>query len=207
MQNRTRQLLRLHASDVAATCLPKIYGGSPENAYNSLTNFEYEVNEMTGNGNWINLLKLACKKIVESHHLKLFLVDLSLLQPLCSGCWGCPVARATLRLLGRSRLLPTEMGMLRAVGPACSEATFNVLYKNSLFRTFLYSPAIEWIAFNLTLQGPGSQMNPVFGRPYVRKFIKISYWLFNHAYLGYFLHPFSTLAAEISKKIMGFLKE
>jgi len=29
------------------------------NAYNSLTNFEYEV---TGNGNYVNLLKLAGKK-------------------------------------------------------------------------------------------------------------------------------------------------
>jgi len=32
------------------------------NAYNSLTNFEYEVNELTGNGNYVNLLKLAGKK-------------------------------------------------------------------------------------------------------------------------------------------------
>jgi len=32
------------------------------NAYNSLTNFEYEVNELTGNGNYVNLLKLAGEK-------------------------------------------------------------------------------------------------------------------------------------------------
>ena len=29
------------------------------NDYNSLTNFEYEVNELTGKGNYVNLLKLA----------------------------------------------------------------------------------------------------------------------------------------------------
>jgi len=32
------------------------------NAYNSLTHFEYEVNELTGKGNYVNLLKLAGKK-------------------------------------------------------------------------------------------------------------------------------------------------
>ena len=30
-------------------------------AYNSLTNLEYEVNEITGNGNYLNLLNLAWK--------------------------------------------------------------------------------------------------------------------------------------------------
>jgi len=32
------------------------------NAYNSLTNFEYEVNELTGNGIYVNLLELPWKK-------------------------------------------------------------------------------------------------------------------------------------------------
>ena len=31
------------------------------NVYNSLTNFEYEVIEITGNGNYVNLLKFAGK--------------------------------------------------------------------------------------------------------------------------------------------------
>ena len=31
------------------------------NAYNSLTNFEYEVNEMTGNGKYVNVLNFDGK--------------------------------------------------------------------------------------------------------------------------------------------------
>ena len=31
------------------------------NAYNSLTNFEYQVNKMTGNGNYVKMLKFAWK--------------------------------------------------------------------------------------------------------------------------------------------------
>jgi len=52
------------------------------NAYNSLTNCEYEVNELTGNGNYVNLLKLAGEKIVKSLQVNLFLADLSHLKPL-----------------------------------------------------------------------------------------------------------------------------
>ena len=42
------------------------------NAYNSLTNFEFEVNELTGNGNYVNLLKLAGKKNREITSSQLF---------------------------------------------------------------------------------------------------------------------------------------
>ena len=42
-------------------------------ACNSLTNFEYEVYAMTGNGNYVNLLKLAWKKPVKSLHVLIYL--------------------------------------------------------------------------------------------------------------------------------------
>ena len=48
------------------------------NVYNSLTNFEYEVIEMTGNGNYVNLLG----KIVKSCHVNLFLADFRFLERL-----------------------------------------------------------------------------------------------------------------------------
>ena len=40
---------------------------------NSLTNFEYEVYAMTGNGNYLNLLKLAWKKPVKSLQVLIYL--------------------------------------------------------------------------------------------------------------------------------------
>ena len=47
------------------------------NAYVNLTNFEYEGNEMNGNGNHLNLLELTWKKIVKSLQLNLFLAALN----------------------------------------------------------------------------------------------------------------------------------
>jgi len=41
-------------------------------ACNSLTNFQYEVHAMTGNGNQVNLLKLGWKKFVKSLQVNIF---------------------------------------------------------------------------------------------------------------------------------------
>ena len=43
------------------------------NAQNSLTNFEYQVNEMTGNGNYVTMLKFLLGKIREITSLNLLL--------------------------------------------------------------------------------------------------------------------------------------
>ena len=44
-------------------------------ACNSLTNFEYEVYAMAGNGNYLNLLKLAWKNPMKSLQVDLFTCD------------------------------------------------------------------------------------------------------------------------------------
>ena len=52
-------------------------------AYNSLTNFQYEVHAMTGNGNQVNLPKLGWKN--SWNHFKwIFLAGFSRLKPLCA---------------------------------------------------------------------------------------------------------------------------
>ena len=51
-------------------------------ACNSLTNFKFEVHAMTGNGSYVNFLKLAMKN--KSHQMTLFLADFSHLEPLCA---------------------------------------------------------------------------------------------------------------------------
>ena len=43
-------------------------------ACKSLTSFEYEVHAMAGNGNQVNLIKLAWKKLVKSHKGNLFIL-------------------------------------------------------------------------------------------------------------------------------------
>ena len=49
---------------------------------NSLTHFWYESIAMTGNGNYVNLLKTCVEKIVKSHQVNLFLAGFSLVKPL-----------------------------------------------------------------------------------------------------------------------------
>ena len=43
---------------------------------NTFKSFQYEVHAMTGNGSYVNLLKLARKKFVKSHQVNLFLAGL-----------------------------------------------------------------------------------------------------------------------------------
>ena len=62
-------------------------------ACNSLRNFEYEGHAMTGKGNHVNLLKLAWKKLLKSHHFSMILADFSHWEPLCG---VVPGARALL---------------------------------------------------------------------------------------------------------------
>ena len=53
-------------------------------ACNSLTNFQYEVHAMTGNGSYVNLVKLACtKKVGKSLWVNLFSASFSQFEPLC----------------------------------------------------------------------------------------------------------------------------
>jgi hypothetical protein len=52
-------------------------------AFNSLTNFEYEANTMTGNGNHENFLKIIFK-IREITLMNLFLAGFGYLEPLCT---------------------------------------------------------------------------------------------------------------------------
>jgi hypothetical protein len=40
-------------------------------AYNNLTNFEYVVHAITGNGNYANLLKTCWEKLVKTHQVNL----------------------------------------------------------------------------------------------------------------------------------------
>ena len=60
---------------------------------NILTHFENKALAMTGNGNQVNLLKLAWKKLLKSHHFSMILADFSHLEPLCG---VVPGARALL---------------------------------------------------------------------------------------------------------------
>ena len=54
------------------------------NAYNSLTNFEYQVNKMNGNLNYVKMLKFA-SKTREITSGNLFLAGFSNLEPLWAG--------------------------------------------------------------------------------------------------------------------------
>ena len=53
-------------------------------AFNSLTNFKFEADTKTGNGNQVNLLKICLWNFVKSHQVNLFLAVFSHLKPLCS---------------------------------------------------------------------------------------------------------------------------
>ena len=53
-------------------------------ACNDLTNFEYVVHVMTGNGCYVNLQKLAWKNSWNHFWVNLFSTDFSLLEPLCA---------------------------------------------------------------------------------------------------------------------------
>ena len=73
------------------------------NACNSLTNFEYEANEMNGNGNDVNLLK-ACFQNNSWNHIKwiIFCRILAIWDQSGSPCPECP-ARITIAMKGEIR--------------------------------------------------------------------------------------------------------
>ena len=63
------------------------------NAYNSLTNFEYEVNETTGNGNCENLLNLAWKNLWNrfmwsEHWNSTFIRTRITIEVITGSCWN-----------------------------------------------------------------------------------------------------------------------
>ena len=99
-------------------------------ACNSLTNFEYEVYAMTGNGNDLNLLKRAWKKPVKSLQVNLFTCD----------AWFC---RQLLAMDFKS--LPDQIKLLWWL----THTLLGLKKRNSWNWLITLMPAIAWQILNI----------------------------------------------------------